>query len=140
MQTPPGQVPACRKAKPAFTQSASDTSVISVILPMAALDRPPVQPGTSFPPSPHPLISRLCHGACFAAPAGFDDRRTPMLQACGGQLAYAPPLMVDMLVLRKRIETNKKEELNVVKFSNVRRINKKKRVILHFSAVLFLFA
>ena len=63
-----------------------------------------------------------------------------MLQACDGQLAYALPLMVDMLVLRKRIETNKKEELDVVKFSNVRRINKKKRVVLHFSAVLFLFA
>ncbi|PLY43779.1 hypothetical protein CSZ94_07230 [Janthinobacterium sp. ROICE36] len=63
-----------------------------------------------------------------------------MLQACGGKLFYAPPLMVDSLLLRKRIETNKKEELNVVKFSNVRRINKKKRLILHFSAVLFLFA
>jgi hypothetical protein len=63
-----------------------------------------------------------------------------MPQACGGQLAYAPPLMLDMFVLRKRIETNKKEELDVVKFSNVRRINKKKSVILHFSAVLFLFA
>ncbi|WP_143451683.1 hypothetical protein [Janthinobacterium sp. 35] len=46
--------------------------------------------------------------------------------ASAGQLTYAPPFMVDMLVLRKRIETNKKEELYVVKFSNVRRINKKK--------------
>ena len=60
--------------------------------------------------------------------------------ASGGQLTHAPLFMVDMLVLLKRIETNKKEELDVVKFSNVRRINKKKRVILHFSAVLFLFA
>ena len=119
MQTAPGQVAANRKAKPAFMQSASDTSVI---VPMVALDRPQVQPGTSLSPLPDsPDI-------------------TPMLQACGGQLAYAPPLMVDMLVLQKRIETNKKEELDVVKFSNVRKINKKKRVILHFSAVLFLFA
>ena len=45
MQTAPGQVAANRKAKPAFTQSASDASVI---VPMAALDRPQVQPETSL--------------------------------------------------------------------------------------------
>ena len=77
MQTAPGQVAANRKAKPAFTQSASDASVI---VPMVALDRPPVQPGTSFPP---PRI------ACYHAYA----------MASGGQLTYAPPFMVDMLVL-----------------------------------------
>ena len=81
MQTAPGQVAANRKAKPAFTQSASDASVI---VPMVALDRPPVQPGTSFPP---PRI------ACYHAYA----------MARGGQLTYAPPFMVDMLVLRKRL-------------------------------------
>ena len=119
MQTLPGQALTCRKAKPAFTQSASDASVISS--PWWHWIAPPVQPGTSFPP---PRI------ACYHAYA----------MASGEQLTYAPLFMVDMLVLRKRIETNKKEELDVVKFSNVRRINKKRRVILHFSAVLFLFA
>ncbi len=90
MQTAPGQVAANRKAKPAFTQSACDTSVISVILPMVALDRPRSNPE---PPSPPPRIP------CYHAYA----------MASGGQLTYAPLFMVDMLMLRKRIETNKKE-------------------------------
>ncbi|WP_219116674.1 hypothetical protein [Janthinobacterium sp. UMAB-56] len=47
--------------------------------------------------------------------------------------------MAALVMLRKRIETNKKEELDVVKFSNVRRINKKERVIIHLSSFGFLF-
>ena len=90
----------------------------------------PPHGGTGSPPGPTRNLLPPPRIACYHAYA----------MASGGQLTYAPLFMGDMLVLRKRIETNKKEELDVVKFSNVRRINKKKRVILHFSAVLFLFA
>ena len=64
----------------------------------------------------------------------------PCAKASGEQLAYAPLRMADIVMLPKRIQTNKKEEIYVVKFSNMRKIQKKKRIILHFSAFFFLVA